>query len=63
MRKFKQDYHLITNSMFWLFILIVAGLIIYNLYEVDESDNKHGDYYIKAPRDKNGNVIRRFDDF
>lgn len=48
--------------MFWLYILIVAGLIIYNLYEVDESVSKHGDYYIKAPRDKNGNVIRKFDD-
>lgn len=48
--------------MFWLYILIVAGLIICNLYEVDETDNKHGDYYIKAPRDKNGNVIRKFDD-
>lgn len=49
--------------MFWLYILIVAGLIIYNLYEVDETDNKHGDYYIKAPRDKIGNIIlRKFDD-
>lgn len=48
--------------MFWLCILIVAGLIIYNFYDVDESVSKHGDYYIKAPRDKNGNVIRKFDD-
>ena len=48
--------------MFWLYILIVAGLIIYNLYEVDKTDNKNGDYYIKAPRDKNGNVIRKFED-
>lgn len=48
--------------MVWLYILIVAGLIIYNFYEVDETDNKHGDYYIKAPRDKNGNVIRKFND-
>ena len=48
--------------MFWLYILIVTGLFIYNLYEVDKRDNKHGDYYIKAPRDKNGNVIRKFDD-
>ena len=45
--------------MFWLYILIVTGLIIYNLYEVDKTDNKNGDYYIKAPRDKNGNVKRR----
>ena len=49
--------------MFWLYILIVAGLIIYNLYEVDKNDNKHGDYYTKATRDKNGNVIRKFDDY
>lgn len=51
--------------MFWLYILIVAGLIIYSFYDVDNNDNNdnmHGDYYIKAPRDKNGNVIRKFDD-
>lgn len=47
--------------MFWLYILIVAGLIIYSFYDVDNNDNKHGDYYIKAPRDKNGNIIRKFD--
>ena len=49
--------------MFWLFILIVVCLIIYSFYEVDKNDNKHGDYYIKTPRDKNGNPIRKFDDF
>ena len=48
--------------MFWLFILIVACFIIYSLYEVDKNDNTNGDYYIKAPRDKDGNVIRKFDD-
>lgn len=47
--------------MVWIFILILAVLIIYNFYEVDNNE-KHGDYYIKAPRDKNGNVIRKFDD-
>ena len=50
--------------MVWIFILILAVLIIYNFYEVDNNDSSHGEYYINARRDKNGNVIRKFgDDF
>lgn len=47
---------------FWICVLIIVALIIYCFYNVDDNTAKFGDYYIKALRDKNGNVINKFDD-